>query len=272
MTNDTMSGGKSGYVTTYTPSLLSSIPRADQRESLGIMADALPFRGMDVWNAYEFTWLNNKGKPEVAVARFEVPAKSTHLIESKSLKLYLGSYSQTPFGYRGEVISTLEADLSLAAQGPVSVTLMAPEHVVHDGLSLLPGTNLDTLDVEVTEYHWFPDYLEVVSDTIVRESLHTHLFKSVCPITGQPDNASILVEYAGRGISHEGLLKYLISYRQHAEFAEHITERIFVDIMNRCEPDRLTVHGRFTRRGGIDINALRSHEDVLSPQARLWRQ
>lgn len=271
MADDTVRD-KSGYVTTYTPSLLSSISRAKQRESLGIMADALPFRGMDVWNAYEFSWLNKNGKPETAAARFEVPGKSTHIIESKSLKMYLGSYSQTPFANRGEVISTLEADLSLAAQGPVSVTLMAPEHVVHDGVALLPGTNLDSLDISVNEYYWHPDYLMVGSDTIVRESLNSHLFRSLCPMTGQPDTASILIEYAGRSISHEGLLKYLISYREHAEFAEQITERIFVDIMNRCEPDRLTVHGRFTRRGGIDINALRSHEDILAPPARLWRQ
>jgi len=272
MSDDTVLRNKTEYVTTYTPSLLSSIPRAKQRESLGITADALPFRGMDVWNAYEFTWLNSKGKPEVALARFQVPAKSTSLIESKSLKLYLGSYAQTRFAHRSEVISTLEADVTLAAQGPVSATLLAPDHIVHDGLGVLPGTNLDTLDIDVEEYYWHPDYLQTVSETIVRESLHSHLFKSLCPITGQPDFAGVLIEYSGRSISHEGLLRYLISYREHAEFAEQITERMFVDIMNRCQPDRLSVQLKFTRRGGIDINPFRSHEDVTSTDVRLWRQ
>lgn len=248
------------------------MPRDEQRQALGITADALPFRGMDVWNAYEFSWLNNKGKPEVALARFQVPVKSANIIESKSLKLYLGSYSQTQFAHRSEVISTLETDLTLAAQGPVSAGLVGPEHVINDGLGGFPGTNLDTLDIEIDDYYWNPEYLEVVSDTIVRESLHTNLFKSLCPVTGQPDFASVLIEYSGRSIGHEGLLKYLVSYRQHAEFVEQITERMFVDLMNRCEPDRLTINCRFTRRGGIDINPVRSHEDAQSSDIRLWRQ
>lgn len=263
---------KTEYVTTYRPSLLSSLPRKPQRQSLGIPDAGLPFRGLDEWNAYEFTWLNPKGKPEVAVLKFEVPCKSAHLIESKSLKLYLGSYSNTKFGHRSEVISTLESDLSLAAQAPVSVSLLTPEHVLQTGLSVLHGTSLDTLDVEISEYYWDPSFLRVQSDTIVRESVFSHLFKSLCPMTGQPDFASIHIQYAGRSINHEGLLKYLVSYRSHAEFAEQITERIFVDIMNRCEPDRLTVHSHFTRRGGVDISSVRSHDDAPSAEVRLWRQ
>jgi len=260
------------YVTTYTPSLLVSIPRAAQRHALGITDDALPFRGGDVWNAYEFTWLNKKGKPEVAVAQIHVPSKSANIIESKSLKLYLGSYSGTKFGPRGEVVSTLEADLTLAARSPVSVTLFAPEQVQLNGLVPIVGHSLDALDINVEEYYWNPDFLAPESDTIVRESLYTNLFKARCPMTGQPDFASILIQYHGKSISHEGLLKYLISYREHAEFAEQIAERIFVDIMNRCMPDRLTVQARFTRRGGIDINPYRSHEGNMGPDTRNWRQ
>lgn len=266
------SGKKTEYVTTYRPSLLESLPRQEQRQSLGITEEALPFRGLDVWNAYEFTWLNQKGKPEVAVARFEVPAKSAEMFESKSLKLYLGSYSNTKFGHRAEVVSTLESDLSLAAKTPVSVHLLTPEHINQTGLSAFQGTSLDALDIEMSEYYWDPEHLTVVSDTIVRESLFTHLFKSLCPITGQPDFASVLIQYSGRSMSHEGLLKYLVSYREHAEFAEQITERIFVDLMNRCTPDRLTVHAHFNRRGGIDINPFRSHEDTPPADVRLWRQ
>lgn len=264
--------GKTEYITTYRPSLLSSMPRKKQRETLGITEDALPFRGVDVWNAYELTWLNARGRPEVAVARFEIPAKSPNLIESKSLKLYLGSYSQTKFGHRSEVISTLETDLSLSAQAPVGVSLLSPEQIHQNGIGALLGTNLDALNVDMDQYFWDPGHLEVVSATILRESLYTHLFKSMCPLTGQPDLASVHIQYNGRGIDHEGLLRYLVSYRSHAEFAEQVVERIFVDIMNRCAPDRLTVQAYFNRRGGLDINPMRSHEDKPPADIRLWRQ
>ncbi|MEJ6592067.1 MAG: NADPH-dependent 7-cyano-7-deazaguanine reductase QueF [SAR86 cluster bacterium] len=260
------------YVTSYRPSLLESIPRQNQRQLLGLSADALPFRGVDVWNAYEFSWLNSRGRPEVAVAQIQVPAKSINIIESKSLKLYLGSYSGTHFERRAEVINTLEADLTLAARGPVSVTLFSPDQVQQHGIGILVGQSLDNLDAEMNEYTWNPDHLEIVSDTIVRESLYTHLFKSLCPLTGQPDYASVVIQYHGRNISHRGLLSYLVSFREHPEFAEQIGERIFIDIMNRCKPEQLTVQARFTRRGGIDINPYRSHSDVLISDVRLWRQ
>ena len=260
------------YITTYRPSLLESIPRQQQRQLLGIAPDALPFRGVDVWNAYEFSWLNSRGRPEVAVAQLQVPAKSINIIESKSLKLYLGSYSGTHFSRRAEVINTLESDLTLAARGPVSVTLFSPDQVQQHGIGALVGQSLDNLDVEMNEYTWNPDHLKLVSDTIVRESLYTHLFKSLCPLTGQPDYASVVIQYHGRNISHSGLLSYLVSFREHPEFAEQIGERIFTDIMNHCKPEQLTVQARFTRRGGIDINPFRSHSDELTSEVRLWRQ
>ncbi|MBL4682487.1 MAG: NADPH-dependent 7-cyano-7-deazaguanine reductase QueF [Pseudomonadales bacterium] len=265
-------GQKVEYVTTYKPSLLDSIPRNQQRSALGITEDALPFRGLDIWNAFEFTWLNTKGRPEVALVQIRVPAKSANIIESKSLKLYLGSYSNTKFSHRGEVISTLEADLTLAARAPVSITLMSPDQVQQNGLGTLIGQCLDQLDVDIEEYYWSPDFLTFGSDVIVRESVYTHLFRSLCPITGQPDFASISIEYNGKNISQEGLLKYLVSYRQHQEFGEQVVERIFVDIMNRCMPDRLTVSARFTRRGGIDLNPTRSHESDMRADVRVWRQ
>ncbi len=263
---------KSEYVTKYTPSLLNSIARREQRQTLGIAEGSLPFKGLDIWNAYEFTWLNSKGKPEVALAQFQIPGKSSHLIESKSLKLYLGSYSNTPFSHRSEVINTLESDLTLACQAPVSVSLLNADQVQHEGLGQFTGTSLDNQDIEVSEYYWNPDFLELESSTTVRESVYTHLFKSLCPMTGQPDLASVLIQYNGNSISHEGLLKYLVSYREHAEFAEQVTERIFVDIMNRCAPERLAVSARYTRRGGIDINAYRTFDEPMPAQVRLWRQ
>jgi len=265
-------GEKTEYVTTYTPSLLESLPRNDNREALGIAEGALPFRGIDIWNAYEFTWLNGSGRPEIAVAQFQVPCSSANMVESKSLKLYLGSFSQTRFGNRNEVISTIESDLSVATRAPVSVSLYAPDHIQHAGLGVLAGTCLDTLDVEVDEYSCNPEFLVVENSIIGREALYTNLMKSVCPITGQPDTASVFVQYHGENISHEGLLRYLISYREHAEFSEQIVERIFVDVMNRCAPDRLTVQAQFTRRGGIDINPFRSHDENPTANVRLWRQ
>lgn len=260
------------YVTTYTPSLLESVPRQDQRLTLGIAGETLPFKGLDIWRAYEFTWLNSRGKPEVALAEFQIPCKSGHLTESKSLKLYLGSYANTTFGHRNEVIQTLEADLTLAVQAAVSVSLISPEVVQQEGVGQFTGTSLDHLDIDASDYHWNPEFLGLGSATIVRENLYTHLFRSLCPLTGQPDFASIQIQYNGSGISHEGLLRYLISYREHAEFAEQVAERIYVDIMNRCGPDRLAVSARYTRRGGIEINAHRTLNEPLPAEVRLWRQ
>ena len=272
MSDETVMRNRPANITTYTPSLLESIGREKQRQSLGITEDELPFKGLDIWNAYEFTWLNAKGKPEVAVAQFQIPGSSKNIIESKSLKLYLGSYSNTSFEHRKEVISTLESDLTIAARAAVSVSLMSPEHVQQEGLGLLVGNSLDHLDIEMSEYYWNPDFLEIESATIVRESLYTHLFRSICPMTGQPDYASILIQYNGNSIGHAGLLKYLVSYREHAEFGEQVTERIFVDIMNRCSPDRLAVSAKFTRRGGIDINSHRTKGEGLPAEVRVWRQ
>jgi 7-cyano-7-deazaguanine reductase len=247
------------------------MPRGDKREGLGVTEDALPFRGVDIWNAYEFSWLNSRGKPEVASAQFHVPCSSANMVESKSLKLYLGSYSQTRFSNKNEVISTLESDLTVAVRAPVSVALEGADHMQHAGIGVMTGTSLDSLDVEFDEYFWNPDFLQV-GKLSVRESLYSHLMRSLCPITGQPDTASILIQYNGNNIDHEGLLRYLVSYRQHAEFSEQIVERIFVDIMNRCLPDRLTVQAKFTRRGGIDINPFRSHDENPTMDVRVWRQ
>lgn len=260
------------YVTTYTPSLLQSLPRNDQRQALGITEDALPFTGMDIWNAYEFNWLGVQGRPEVALAKFLIPCNSVNIVESKSLKLYLGSFSNTPFDHRNDVISTLEADLALITGSPVSVLLETPEQVQHEGLGLLVGHSLDTIEIEMSGYKLNPHFLEVESNTTLRESLYTHLFRAICPRTGQPDIASVLIQYNGNGISHEGLLKYLVSYREHAEFAEQITERIFIDVMHHCAPEKLAVSTRFARRGGIDINSQRVHEEEIPADVRVWRQ
>lgn len=260
------------YVTTYTPSLLESILRENQRRDLGIAGDVLPFEGVDTWNAWEFTWLGPRGKPEIATARFQVPGDSPRLIESRSLKLYLGSYSNTRFDRREEVALRLESDLAQAAGAAVGVSLLTPEEIQGEGMGRFDGDSLDGQDLEMDEYRRNPDFLAVEGAATVSESLHTHLLKTLCPVTGHPDFASVLIRYKGKAISREGLLRYLVSYRQHAEFAEQVTERIFVDIMNRCSPRRLAVTARYTRRGGIDINATRTFGEDPPAEARLWRQ
>ncbi len=260
------------YLTTYTPSLLDPIARRGQRQALGLADDNLPFEGEDVWRAYEFTWLNEKGKPEVAVADFVMAGDSINLIESKSLKLYLGSYANTVFKYRDEVIRTLKSDLTDTVQAPVDVSLADLNEIQREGIGQFGGTSLDELDIDFVDYLCNPDLLELEGSVNVRENLHTHLFRSLCPLTGQPDFASVQVQYKGAGISHVGLLRYLISYREHAEFAEQVAERIFVDIMKRCSPKQLGVTARYTRRGGIEINAYRSFGESLPPGVRLWRQ
>ena len=272
MTDGTVLGKKVEYVTTYTPSLLVTLPRSEQRQSLGISEGEIPFRGMDLWKCYDFTWLNGKGKPEVAVAQFQVPCNSANVIEAKSLKLYLVSFCQTKFARRAEVKETLESDLTVAVHAPVSVNLSAPDHAQHVGIGVLTGQCIDNLDVDIDDYYWNPDYLEITSNVTVKAALYTNLLKTVCPITGQPDFGSILIQYNGRGIGQEGLLKYIISYREHPEYNEQVVERIFMDILNRCQPDRLTVYARYARRGGIDINPFRSLDDSYPPEVRLWRQ
>jgi len=272
MTEESVLGKKVEYATTYNPSLLVTLSRSDQRQSLGISEGEIPFRGLDMWNCYDFTWLNSRGKPEVAIVQFQVPCNSEKIIEAKSLKLYLLSFCQTKFSTRLEVQSTLESDLTIAVQAPVNINLVAPDHAQQDGIGVLTGQCIDNMDAYIDDYHWNPDYLEIASNVTVRESLYTNLLKSVCPVTGQPDFGSILIQYNGRGIDQEGLLKYIISYREHPDYNEQVVERIFMDILNRCQPEKLTVYARYARRGGIDINPFRSLDDSFAADIRLWRQ
>jgi len=269
--NDLPLGKDVEYATTYTPSLLRSIDRAKLRTSLG--TTVVPtFHGEDTWNCYEFSWLNPKGRPDVAVVRLRVGCNSPAIVESKSLKLYLNSFAQTVFATRAEVLTTLNSDLSIAFRAPVIVDLLDVEQA-SEPVGQLPGKSLDDLDVDVEVYHWCPDLLEIEAGAVtVRQAFHTNLFRSVCPVTHQPDWASVMIQYVGHRISAEGLLRYLVSFRNHAAFHEATIEQIFVDIMQRCAPEHLTVYGRFLRRGGIDINPYRSTDESLSPVVRLLRQ
>ncbi len=254
-----------GYGADYDPSLLFPIARAQQRAALGL-GEELPFTGVDFWNAYELSWLDGRGKPRVAVAELRVPATSPHLIESKSLKLYLGSYAQASFADTDTLRAQLVRDLSEAAGAPVTVVLMPVASSTTAIIENLEGEVIDDLPVEISHYGPpRPDFLAVDDELKADEVLVSHLFKSNCPVTGQPDWASLQIRYAGPRIARDGLLRYLVSYRGHSDFHEQCVERIFMDLMQRCGPSRLGVYARYTRRGGLDINPFRATPGLPLP-------
>ena len=267
-------GKATEYKCHYDSSLLQSVPRSLNRNELSLKANNLPFYGVDLWNIYELSWLNKKGKPMVATGVVKVPFDSEFLIESKSFKLYLNSFNQSQFESIEAVQNTLKSDLSACANKPVEVTINATLDNINDQLGTFNGINLDELDIEISEYHLSPSILENISFTeIVTESVYSHLLKSNCLITSQPDWASIEVSYTGKKLDHEKLLKYLISFRQHNEFHEQCVERIFCDLMTYASLTSLTVYARYTRRGGLDINPIRSTEKVFKiSNTRLLRQ
>jgi len=247
------------YKCHYDKSLLQGVPRSLNRDELALDASSLPFFGVDLWNIYELSWLNSKGKPMVATGVVKVPFDSEFLIESKSFKLYLNSFNQSHFNSVDEVQKILSKDLSDCANKPVTVTLNANLDKFSDKLGSFTGTNLDNLDIEVSEYKLTPSFLSDISlDETITESVYSHLLKSNCLITSQPDWASIEISYTGKKLDHKKLLKYLVSFRQHNEFHEQCVERIFCDLMKNASLTSLTVYARYTRRGGLDINPLRS--------------
>ncbi|WP_024872480.1 NADPH-dependent 7-cyano-7-deazaguanine reductase QueF [Tolumonas lignilytica] len=265
-------GQKTDYVAEYCPELLQPVPRQLNRDALNL-ANILPFHGEDLWTLYELSWLNNKGKPVVAIGEVRIDAGSVNLIESKSFKLYLNSFNQTRFADLTTVRHTLEQDLSQCAQGTVKVTLYPLSEAAHH-IHTFPGECIDDLDIVIDDYHFSSDWLEQAGDsnTLVEETLHSHLLKSNCLVTGQPDWGSVVIHYRGPQINREKMLRYLISFRQHNEFHEQCVERIFVDLQHHCQPEKLTVYARYTRRGGLDINPFRSNWEPAPANMRLIRQ
>ena len=254
-----------GYSADYDASLLFPIARATQRAALGL-GDELPFVGVDFWNAYELSWLDGRGKPRVALAEIRVPAASTHIIESKSFKLYLGSYAQAKFSDTDTLRAQLVRDLSDAAGAAVNVVLTPAGSANAALIENLEGEIIDDLPIEVS--HYGPpraDFLSSDPEVRADEILVSHLLKSNCPVTGQPDWASVQIRYAGPRIARDGLLRYLVSYRQHSDFHEQCVERIFMDLMQHCAPTRLGVYARYTRRGGLDINPFRATPGLPLP-------
>lgn len=268
--------GKSvNYDSQYNPKRLFSIPRDEQRARIGVDSLNLPFYGFDVWNHYEVSWLNRKGKPMVATAVINYDCTSKSMVESKSLKLYFNSLNNTVFENTEMVQKTIKTDLESLLDTNVNVTLYSLHLAPQRNLSCeFDGLNIDDLDIACRDYQVNPESLITIGDDIVSEVLVSDLLKSNCLVTNQPDWGSLQISYTGKAINHAGLLQYIISFRNHDEFHEQCVERIFIDIMRRCSPERLTVYGRYTRRGGIDINAFRSSEPVTysDQNIRLVRQ
>lgn len=264
-------GKVSTYVSNYQPDLLFPIARQLNRDALGIH-DTLPFQGYDFWNAFELSWLNPKGKPVVAAAEFIISCESLNLIESKSFKLYLNSFNNTIFSSFAEVEQVLIRDLSAAAGASVSVKLIPLSHPTEIIRPQFGGVSLDELDIECDTYAIQPSYL-TTENQILTETLHSDLLKSNCLVTGQPDWGSIQIIYTGKKINHAGLLKYIVSFRNINEFGEQCVERIFKDIMQHCQPEKLFVYARYTRRGGLDINPYRANYSIVDiDNIRLFRQ
>jgi 7-cyano-7-deazaguanine reductase len=266
-------GAPTTYPDRYDPALLRPVPRRLNRGQLGLAPDRLPFHGRDDWTAYEVSWLEPGGKPRVAIGRFAFPCTSPNLVESKSLKLYLNGFNQARFGSSDTVAGQIASDLGACAGAPVAVDLLAPERWGEEEIVALPGESIDELPIAVDRYSLDPKLLDgAAPGPLVEETLHSHLLKSNCLVTSQPDWGSVLVRYRGPRIEREALLRYLISYRQHSEFHEQCVERIFTDLMHCCAPTQLTVHARYTRRGGLDISPFRSNFEAPPALGRLARQ
>lgn len=269
-------GRQTDYVSVYAPQLLFPIPRSESRALLGIGA-TLPFYGVDIWTGYEVSWLDALGKPVVAIAEFSIPCESKFIVESKSFKLYLNSLNQTRFDSAAQVEALVTKDLTgvtgadvLVSIMPLSASLRAAQHLAE--IAEVKGEVLDDLVVAVDAYHPMPELLTTETE-IVDECIVSHLLKTNCPVTGQPDWASIVIRYKGNKIQRENLLRYIISFREHQDFHEHCVERIFNDIARICKPEELVVYARYTRRGGLDINPFRSSSPDIKPELlRLIRQ
>ena len=267
-------GKPSSYQSQYDASLLFPIARQDKRNELGITG-TLPFFGIDIWNAYEVSWLNLRGKPQIGIVTVTVAADSPNIIESKSFKLYLNSFNQTRLAGSDALLSLLRADLSSGFGAPVQVALTLPDQFSALRFGELEGMLLDRLDLDIDTYSPDPTLLQAAHDEpVVEEILLSHLLKSNCLVTGQPDWGSVQIQYVGAAINQEMLLRYLIGFREHNEFHEQCVERIFMDILRQCRPQKLAVYARYTRRGGLDINPWRSNFTTgkAPSNARLARQ
>lgn len=271
MTSESPLGNAADYPQHYDPEQLFSIARSDSRTSIGL-GGALPFHGTDIWNAWELTWLDLDGLPQVASVEIRVPADSPYIVESKSLKLYLSSLAMTRYVSGESVADTLRQDIGACVGAAIELRLYRPGETDGETTGQLAGDCLDSRLVQCETWQVDASLLGSDAGKVVTESLHTHLLRSLCPVTSQPDSGSVQISYRGPRIDRDGLLRYLVSYRQHADFHENCVERMFIDIVEHCLPTELTVYARYQRRGGIDINPFRSNFETVAPNTRLWQQ
>lgn len=264
-------GRETDYPHKYAPEVLCPISRDETRARLGL-ADKLPFAGVDIWNAWELTWLGTGDLPKVATAEIYVPADSPNIVESKSLKLYLNSFAMSSFASRADVAETIARDLTHCTGAPVRVSVLSVSGSEARQTARLAGASLDDLHVTCSDWEVNADLLLADRSSFVTEDLHTHLLRSLCPVTAQPDIGSLQISYRGPRIDHAGLLRYIVSFREHNDFHEACVERMFVDLLARCGCEELSLHARYQRRGGIDINPMRSNSGEAPLNLRLWRQ
>ncbi|MDH3440932.1 MAG: NADPH-dependent 7-cyano-7-deazaguanine reductase QueF [Gammaproteobacteria bacterium] len=263
-------GQATEYPHEYAPGVLCPVSRSTARDALGIGAE-LPFHGNDLWNAWELTWLDSRGQPVVATATFSFDASSPNIVESKSLKLYLGSLAMTRFAAQAELVHTLSSDLEKISGGDVEVTIHTARDAEAVTIRNLPGNCVDDLPMS----RWAEQVdsnLLAADNEIVTETIHSNLLRSLCPVTSQPDIGSVMVRYRGPRIEPASFLEYVVSFRQHQDFHEACVERMFLDVKAQCRPEELTVYARYNRRGGIDINPFRTDFDDEPANLRLWRQ
>jgi 7-cyano-7-deazaguanine reductase len=264
-------GEPTDYPDEYSPQVLFAVSRIEARKALGLGVE-LPFQGEDVWNAWELSWLESSGKPVVATAVITVPADSANIVESKSLKLYLNSLAMSRYASNDEVGEIIRRDLSGITESEVVVSITSATESSAAQISNLPGTCIDYFDVQIDASGVDAETLKNSGEDSIEEELHSHLLRSNCPVTNQPDMGSVLIRYRGPAIDRESLLRYIVSFRQHNDFHEACVERMFLDIKARCSADKLTVYARYNRRGGLDINPFRSDFETTAVNLRLWRQ
>ena len=262
-------GKGADYDADYDPALLCAIPRQPGREALGLQ-DVIPFRGWDIWTAYELSWLDARGKPLVACVEIHIPADSPNIVESKSLKLYFNSFNQHRFADAESVSGTIEKDLAVCLGTKPIISLRSPADWIANEQNCL-GECIDDLDIDIEHYQPNAEIL-VVGVKVVTETLFSRLLRSRCPVTGQPDWATVQIAYTGPQIDRASLLRYIVSFRSHQDFHEHCVERMFVDVQRHCRSERLSVYARYLRRGGIDINPFRTNSDEAPPTLRCFRQ
>lgn len=264
-------GKPSSFLSKYSPSLLFAIPRSECRNLISLF-ETVPFYGADLWTAYELSWLNSKGKPMVAIGEFSFPCMSRNIVESKSFKLYLNSLNQTKFESTEDVLHCMQKDLSSLVEADVKIKIVNLNEFNSQKFQMPESECLDNLDVFVDQYEINSEFLFIESDEVVAENLHTNLLKSNCPVTNQPDWATLFIHYVGKKINHVGLLKYIISLRNHNEFHEQCVERIYMDLWRLCMPKLLTVYACYTRRGGLDIAPFRTNSQVIPENSRFSRR